>query len=48
MSITISPTNQDVFISGACDVFAKLWDIGSGKAVQTFAGRESGVGRFVT
>ena len=48
MSISINPTNQLVSISEACDVFAKLWDIGSGKAVQTFAGRESGVGRVVT
>ena len=24
MSISINPTNQDVFISGACDAFAKL------------------------
>ncbi len=36
MSISINPTNQHVFISGACDAFAKLWDIRTGKAVQTF------------
>ena len=48
MSISINPTNQHVFISEACDAFAKPWDIGTGKAVQTFVGRESGVGRVVT
>ena len=43
MSISINPTNQHVFISGACDAFAKLWDIRTGKAVQTFAGHESDI-----
>lgn len=43
MSISINPTNQNVFVSGACDSFAKLWDIRTGKAVQTFAGHESDI-----
>ena len=43
MSISINPTNQHVFVSGACDAFAKLWDIRTGKAVQTFAGHESDI-----
>jgi len=43
MSISINPTNQNIFVSGACDAFAKLWDIRSGKAVQTFAGHESDI-----
>ena len=43
MSISINPTNQSVFVSGACDAFAKLWDIRTGKAVQTFAGHESDI-----
>jgi len=43
MSISINPTNQNTFISGACDAFAKLWDIRAGKAVQTFAGHESDI-----
>lgn len=43
MSISINPTNQNVFVSGACDAFAKLWDIRTGKAVQTFAGHESDI-----
>lgn len=43
MSISINPTNQNIFVSGACDDFAKLWDIRTGKAVQTFAGHESDI-----
>lgn len=43
MSISINPTNQNIFVSGACDAFAKLWDIRTGKAVQTFAGHESDI-----
>lgn len=43
MSISINPTNQSVFVSGACDAFAKLWDTRTGKAVQTFSGHESDI-----
>jgi len=43
MSISINPTNTNVFVSGACDAFAKLWDVRTGKAVQTFAGHESDI-----
>lgn len=43
MSISINPTNQNIFVSGACDAFAKLWDIRTGKAVQTFSGHESDI-----
>ncbi|CRK12411.1 hypothetical protein BN1723_009718 [Verticillium longisporum] len=43
MSISLNPTNSNTFISGACDAFAKLWDIRAGKAVQTFAGHESDI-----
>ena len=40
ISISINPTNQHVFVSGACDTFAKMWDIRTGKAVQLFPGHE--------
>ncbi|KAF3930668.1 hypothetical protein ABW19_dt0207411 [Dactylella cylindrospora] len=43
MSLSINPTNSNIFVSGACDAFAKLWDIRTGKAVQTFAGHESDI-----
>lgn len=34
---------KNVFVSGACDATAKLWDIRSGKATQTFTGHESDI-----
>jgi guanine nucleotide-binding protein G(I)/G(S)/G(T) subunit beta-1 len=43
MSLSLSPTDQNLFVSGACDAFAKLWDIRTGKVVQTFAGHESDI-----
>ncbi|KAG8858708.1 guanine nucleotide-binding protein subunit beta 1 [Tulasnella sp. 330] len=43
MSLSLSPANPNVFVSGACDATAKLWDIRSGKAVQTFVGHETDV-----
>ncbi len=42
MSISLS-SNPNVFVSGACDAVAKVWDIRTGKAVQTFAGHESDI-----
>jgi len=42
ISLSLSP-NQNIFVSGACDATAKLWDIRSGKCVQTFMGHESDI-----
>ena len=42
ISLSLGP-NQNVFVSGACDATAKLWDIRSGKATQTFTGHESDI-----
>ena len=42
LSLSLGP-NQNVFVSGACDATAKLWDIRSGKATQTFTGHESDI-----
>ena len=42
MSISLGP-NQNTFVSGACDATAKIWDMRSGKAVQTFTGHESDI-----
>jgi len=42
LSLSLGP-NQNVFVSGACDATAKLWDIRSGKAIQTFTGHESDI-----
>ena len=41
-SLSLSP-NQNVFVSGACDATAKLWDIRSGQAAHTFTGHESDI-----
>lgn len=41
-SLSLGP-NQNVFVSGACDATAKLWDIRSGRATQTFVGHESDI-----
>ena len=41
-SLSLGP-NQNVFVSGACDTTAKVWDIRTGKAVQTFTGHESDI-----
>jgi WD40 repeat protein len=38
MSLSINPANPNLFVSGACDGMAKVWDIRMGKSVQTFVG----------
>lgn len=42
MSLSLSP-DKNVFVSGACDATAKVWDIRSGRCVQTFTGHESDI-----
>lgn len=42
VSLSLGP-NQNIFVSGACDATAKVWDIRTGKAVQTFTGHESDI-----
>ena len=41
-SLSLGP-DPNLFVSGACDATAKLWDIRSGKATQTFTGHESDI-----
>ena len=41
-SLSLAP-NNNLFVSGACDATAKVWDIRTGKAVQTFTGHESDI-----
>ncbi|KAI1694525.1 WD domain, g-beta repeat domain-containing protein [Ditylenchus destructor] len=43
MSLSIQPNENNVFVSGACDAAAKLWDIRDPKSVQTFAGNEDDI-----
>jgi len=43
MSVSISPSDRNIFVSGACDASAKLWDIRAGRCVQTFHGHEGDI-----
>lgn len=43
MSVAISPTDSNLFVSGSCDASCKLWDIREGKCVATFLGHESDI-----
>lgn len=43
MSVSISPDNPQVFVSGSCDATCKLWDIRAGKCMYTFVGHESDI-----
>ena len=43
MSIAPSPVTHRVFLSGACDALAKVWDLGSSKSCRTFSGHESDI-----
>jgi guanine nucleotide-binding protein G(I)/G(S)/G(T) subunit beta-1 len=42
MSLSLSP-DKNIFVSGACDATAKVWDIRTGRCVQTFTGHESDI-----
>jgi len=41
-SLSVAADKQ-IFVSGACDATAKVWDIRTGKCVQTFVGHESDI-----
>jgi len=43
MSVSPSPTDQNIFVSGSCDATCKLWDIRTSRAVITFDGHESDI-----
>jgi len=43
MSLSISPTNCNLFVSGSVDTTAKLWDLRNGKCVQTHLGHEQDI-----
>jgi guanine nucleotide-binding protein G(I)/G(S)/G(T) subunit beta-1 len=34
---------KNIFVSGACDATCKVWDIRTGRCVQTFTGHESDI-----
>lgn len=43
MSLSICPTDKNMFVSGSCDASAKVWDIRSGSCTHTFKGHESDI-----
>lgn len=43
MSISISPENSNIFVSGSVDGTAKIWDLRIGKCVQTHTGHEQDI-----
>eukprot|EP00123_Amoebidium_parasiticum_P008775 comp19018_c0_seq2/m.21398 comp19018_c0_seq2/g.21398 ORF comp19018_c0_seq2/g.21398 comp19018_c0_seq2/m.21398 type:complete len:343 (-) comp19018_c0_seq2:615-1643(-) len=42
MSLSLA-SDQNTFVSGACDAQAKRWDMRTGKCIQTFTGHESDI-----
>ena len=43
MSIATSPVSPNIFVTGACDAFAKVWDVKQPGAPRTFSGHESDI-----
>eukprot|EP00042_Codosiga_hollandica_P040968 m.359624 g.359624 ORF g.359624 m.359624 type:complete len:345 (-) comp55998_c0_seq1:313-1347(-) len=43
MSLSLAPGNPNIFVSGACDAVAKVWDMRDGKCHQTFAGHKTDI-----
>ncbi|KAF7725978.1 guanine nucleotide-binding protein subunit beta 1 [Apophysomyces ossiformis] len=43
MSVSLSPHDPNIFVSGGCDATAKIWDIRIQKCVQTFTGHETDI-----
>ena len=43
MSVAVSPSDRNIFISGSCDAAAKAWDTRTGKCVTTFEAHEGDV-----
>jgi guanine nucleotide-binding protein G(I)/G(S)/G(T) subunit beta-1 len=43
MSVSLSPTDENQFVSGSCDALAKVWDLRQPKAAMSFKGHESDI-----
>lgn len=43
MSLSICPSNPNLFVSGSVDTTGRIWDIRTGKNVQTHVGHESDI-----
>ena len=42
-SMSLHPTQPNLFVSGGCDTLAKVWDVRVRKCIQTFAGHENDI-----
>eukprot|EP01083_Nonionella_stella_P079462 218074_1 len=43
MSLSLCPTNPNIFVSGSVDTTGRIWDIRTGENVQTHVGHESDI-----
>lgn len=43
MSLSIHPSDPNIFVSGSCDSTAKVWDIRTGVCTHSFTGHESDI-----
>jgi guanine nucleotide-binding protein G(I)/G(S)/G(T) subunit beta-1 len=43
MSLSSKPGSYDIFVSGACDSLAKVWDVHKPECVRTFEGHDSDI-----
>lgn len=43
LSVSVHPSNRNVFVSGSCDTTAKVFDVRARRCVQTFVGHEGDI-----
>lgn len=43
MAVSVSPTDNNIFVSGSCDASCKLWDVRVQTCIATFQGHESDI-----
>ena len=47
MSLSVCPTDKNLFVSGSCDATSKVWDMRTGQCTHTFSGHESDINSVV-
>jgi guanine nucleotide-binding protein G(I)/G(S)/G(T) subunit beta-1 len=43
MSLSINPTDENMFVSGACDTTARVWDLRTGACTHSFSGHDGDI-----
>ena len=43
LTVLFCSNDRNTFVSGGCDAAAKLWDVRTGRCMQTFTGHESDI-----